>query len=118
MIAGCWERIIYTLVDSFAILIDERSLAVGWYRGSPHSAAIYMTDALVPQTDTEDGDFAAEVKYYIVGNASLQWGAWSRRNHYVAGSKFLDFGKSYLVVAIDQRLPAQLAQVLSQVINE
>src|SRR4030042_4749365 len=99
-------------------MIDERSLAVNRHRGSTHDAAIDMADALVSQADTEDGDFAAEVKYYIVGNASLQWCTWSRRNDYVTGSQFLDFSYSYLVVAIDQRLPAQLAQILSQVVNE
>jgi len=118
MISGCRKRILYAFIDSFAIVIDERRLAVNRHRGSSHNAAIDMADALVPEADTEDGDFAAEVKYDIVGNASLQRGTWSRGDDYMAGSEFFDFSKSYFVIAINQRLPSQLAQILSQVVDE
>jgi len=51
MIAGCRERVLYAMIDSFAIMVDERSLTMCWYRGSSHNAAIDVTDALVPQAD-------------------------------------------------------------------
>jgi hypothetical protein len=118
MITGCGEGILYTFIDSFAIVIDERCLAVDRHRSPSHDAAIDMADALVPKTDTEDGYSTAEVKYDVVGNAGFQRCTWARRNDYMTGSQFFDFSQSYFIIAIDQRLPAQLAQVLSQVVDE
>jgi len=72
MIATCWERILYTLIDSFAIVVDDRCLAVDWHRGSPDDTAISMANALVAEADTKNRDSAAEVAYYVVGNAGLK----------------------------------------------
>jgi hypothetical protein len=91
MITCCREGILYAFIDSFAIVIDERCLAVNRHRGSSYNAAIDVADALVPKADTEDGDFAAEIEYYVVGNAGLQRGTWARRNDYMTGSQLFDF---------------------------
>jgi len=77
MIASCWERISQALIDSFAIVVDEGGLTVDWHQSRNNLAPINIANALVSQAHTKYRDFAAEIAYYIVGNTSFQWSAWS-----------------------------------------
>jgi hypothetical protein len=67
----------------------------------PNDTTIGMANALVPKANTEDGDFASKVVYYIVGNASLQRRTRPWRDDDVAGKEFSDFSQTNLVVTID-----------------
>ncbi|MBA7645402.1 hypothetical protein ES703_53158 [subsurface metagenome] len=58
----------------------------------PHDKpAIGMCDALMPQTDAQNGGLAPKVAHHIVGNPSLQRSARPGGDHDVAGAEGIDF---------------------------
>jgi hypothetical protein len=79
---------------------------------------IDIANALVAQTDAEDGDTTGEVADNVVRDTCLERGAGSRGDDNVGWTQTLDLFQGYLVIAVDQRLPSQFTQVLGEVINK
>jgi len=84
------KRVGYALIDSFAIVMDSRGLAMD--RHCPTNfAAVHMADTLMPQTHPQYRDFATEMPYCLIGDACLErcTGPW--RDYDMAGGQLLDF---------------------------
>jgi len=80
--------------------------------------AIDIPDTLVAQADAEYGDTTGEAADNVVSDACLERGTGSRGDDNMGWTQALDFFQSYLVIAVDQRLPSQFTQVLGEVINK
>jgi hypothetical protein len=77
-----------------------------------------LSDRLVAQADAEDGDLAGELLDYLDRGAGLLRRARTGRDHYPIWVELEDLFRRDLVVAPDEYLPAQLPEVLDQVVRE
>jgi Cell division protein CrgA len=84
-----------------------------------HLASVELPDALVAEAHAEDGNAAfAEGADGIVRHASVLGSPGSWRHEDGVGRQRLELRQGDLVVAMDDRLGAQLPQVLDEVVNE
>ncbi len=118
MIAAAFEGVGQSFVDGLAVVMDQAGLAVHGQARPVHYAPEDVADALVAQAHTQQGHPASEMAHHVVGDTSLERRARPWRDDDVAGRQRLYFLQADAVVAIDRWLPAQLTQVLSQVIDE
>ena len=77
-----------------------------------------MADALVTEAHAEERYLAAELPADVIGDAGIERGAGARRDDDVAWRQPIDLLETDGIVAIDQWLPAQLTDVLGQVVYE
>jgi hypothetical protein len=77
-----------------------------------------LADALMPETDAENGNRWRESAYDVCRDARLAWRAGTGRKNDVRGSEGRDVVERNRVVTTDESLPPQLADVPSQVIDK
>ncbi len=97
---------------------NELGLAV--HRGfrPPDDAAGNGADALMSQTHPQDGNFSPEMTDDIVGDTGFQGGTGAGGNDDMTGRHRRNLLQGDTVVAGDHRVPAQLAQVLDEVVGK
>src|SRR4030042_2430459 len=103
MVATSREGVGQVFIDGLAVVVDDGGLAVHGDFCPAHDAAVYVSDALMPQADAEQGYLAAEVPHHVVGNACFERRAWPRRDDDVAGGQLLYLLQPYGVVAVTPR---------------
>ena len=86
--------------------------------GAVDDAAIGVPDALVAEADAEDRDAGPEALDHRVADAGLERAARAGGEDDVGGRQRLDAGKVDGVVAHDEALHAQLADVAGEVPDE
>jgi hypothetical protein len=104
--------------DRFSIVINLGGFSMDGRGRVNDEPSIGICDALMPQANSQNGNPAPEVPHYLVGNPTILRGARARRNDNRAGGQSLDFGRGYLIVAIDRRLPPKLPDILGQIIDK
>ena len=85
----------------------------------PHDfAAVDFTDALVPETHSEDGEARAEGLDDFAADAGFGRGAGAGGDDDAFGGECFDFGHGDPVVAHNPEVSSQLAEVLDEVVGE
>jgi hypothetical protein len=82
MVAPGFKRIGETRKYRLTVMVDDRGLAMHW-GGTTDNTAINVSDTLMSQANTQNGNLARKVAHYIVGNPRVQGGAWSGGDDYV-----------------------------------
>ena len=87
--------------------------------GRPHDvAAVDLADALVAEAHAEHRDAAGEAGDDLVREAGVLGAAGPGADEHAVGLELLDLVDGERVAAVDQRLGAELAQVLDEVEHE
>lgn len=81
-------------------------------------ASVGLSNALVPQANAEQGDFACEMSDGGNGNAGLIGGAGARGDDNFFRCHRLDVGQGQGIVAKDLHVRPQLPQILDDVVGE
>jgi hypothetical protein len=100
------------------IVVDLRGLAVHEMGGRHHLAAVGLTDALVAQADAEDRDLAGQAVERRQGDAAVFGAARPGGDQDGIGPLRPDGLHVDGVVAEDEGIGPELAQLLDQVVDE
>jgi hypothetical protein len=84
----------------------------------PHHTAIDIADALVTQTDSQDGNPAPEITDDVIGDAGFEGGTGAGRDDDMTRCHSFYPLQGDAVIAHGDRLPSQLTQILYQVIGK
>ncbi len=104
--------------EALPVVVDLRGLAVHEVGGRDDLAAEGLPDALVAEADPEERDLAGQLPDGVQADAAVLGSARSRRDEHGVGALGPDAGHVDGVVAEDDRVGPQLAQLLDQVVDE
>ena len=105
--------------DTLSVVSDGRRLAVHEARSAVHFAAVDGTEALMPEADSQHGDFAREVFDRFGRDAAIfERFAWTWGDDEVVRLEGNQFVQRDLVVAIDTNVRAEFTEVLNEVVGE
>ena len=118
MVAGGHEGIGQAGEDALAVVVDLRRLAVHEVGGRNHLAAVGLADALIAQADAEDRDLAGQLVERRQGDAAVFGAARPGGDEDGVGPLRPDALHVDGVVAEDEGIGPELAQLLDQVVDE
>ena len=118
VVAGRLQRVGQALEAALAVVVDLRRLAVHDGRRPDHPPPEDLPDALVAEADAEDRHPPGEAEDHLVGDAGVLRPARARRDEDGVGGEGLDAVEGEGVVAVHDRLGAELPEVLDQVVDE
>ena len=106
------------LKDGLSVVINLRSLSMHDSLSSDYASAKNFSDALVAQTDAQDGHLSAELSNDVIRNARLFWCAGAWRDHNPLWFEALDFGYRDLVITVDDGFRPEPPKVLDEIVGE
>ena len=120
VIAHRLEGITQTGENTPAVMIDQRGLAVHAALGPDDLAAEHLGNALVAQTNAQDGDLAGPEADDFVAVVGLLGSAGAGRDNEVAGTELFEVATANSIVAenLDRRLTGQNRNRLDEVVGE
>ncbi len=118
VVAGCIERVWKILKNSFSIVEDGRGFPVHQSSGTDDFAAENVAHALVAEADAKHRKAWTKGSDDVIGDASFIWGARAWRDADAFGMEGLNFGEGDLVVAFDEQIGTEFAEVLDQIVGE
>lgn len=101
-----------------AVVIDRRRAPVLRSARAHNRRAVRRAYTLMTETHTEDRNRRTEATHELCRDAGLSRRARPRRQHDVARSERLHFIERERIVAADERVAAQLADVAREVMDE
>src|SRR6476469_3068045 len=104
--------------DPLAVVRYARGFAVHQLPRAHHPAAVGFADSLMSETDTEVRDRAAPLADRLDTDPRFGRCTGSGRDHHAGHAHATDVIDGDLVVALHDRLLAELAQVLNEVVRE
>jgi hypothetical protein len=104
--------------DAGVVVLNGRGFAVHESAGADDVATENMADALMPEAYAEEGRIWAEAFDNLVADSGFVGGARTRRNTDALGFERGNLIECDFVVALDQWIRAQFAEVLDQVVSE
>ena len=107
---GGWE----SGEDAGGIVEHGRGLAVHETPCANDGAAVDMADALMTETDAEDGELRADLGDDFVGDTGFLGRAGAGRDDDGLGLERLDFGERDFVVALHAPVPRPVRQALDE----
>jgi len=118
VIANSGEGIGESIKNASIIMVDQGRFPVHNLSRWTNGAAIAIANALVPQTDAEDGHFGAKIPDDIVGHTSISRCRGARGDYDALRVHPFHLLKDYLVITNYLDLFSQLTEVLEKVIGE
>ena len=118
VVAGSVKGARKTREYPFTTVVNRTGLAMHQIFRPDDTAAESLTDGLMTEADTKNGDLPDIAAYGRHRNSGLIGSAGTRGNDQTAGSQLADLLYGNLVIAIDPDLFSQLPQVLDNVESE
>src|ERR1700730_8389007 len=97
---------------------DLRSLSMHQTIGPNDRSPIYLADALMPKADPQHGNPRSKTTDKLVANSGVVRRARSRRNADFFRAQLLNFINCCAIIASDDQLRPEFAEVLNQVVGE
>lgn len=118
MVTGGVEGVWQSAKDPRVFVVNGSDFAMHRTRTPDDSAAEVLPNALVPETNAEERDFARKGGDHVEAYASLRGRAGTRGNEDVGGLECAGLRWRDLVVAVNALLDAKLSEVLHEVVGE
>ena len=83
-----------------------------------NNTSVDITDALMSQTHTKDGNLPPEIAYNIIGYTGFQRGAGTGRDNDMAWCHNLNLFQRNGIITIGYRLLTKLAEVLNKILDD
>ena len=118
MVAGSLKRIWKPLKKILTIVNDRGGFAVHETTRPHHLAAVNITDALMAETDPQQGITSCKTANHLIADTSLPGRAGPRRDADTVGIQGCNLLRGDLVVAADKWIRPQFSKILDEVIGE
>src|SRR6185312_7593878 len=118
MVAHHLERRGYILEEPGAAMLDARRLAVHHPSGANHPPAVRLANGLMPETDAQYGNLPTPPSDERHGDPCFAGCTRTRREHDRRGRDRANLLDAERVIAPDDGLAAELAQILDEVVGE
>jgi len=83
-----------------------------------HPAAVRFGDALMPETDAQDGNLGPEAQDDFFADARFAWRARAGGNADVLWRQACNFIQRDFVVSLDEKLTPKLTEILREIVGE
>jgi hypothetical protein len=118
MITRGLKRVPQSGKHAIAFVQNRRRLSMHDASSPDHFASEYLTDTLMPETDTEHRYSRAEVADHLIADPGVIWRSRPRRNTNSLWLHLFDLFNRRLIVSPNGYLGTELAKVLNQVVGE